>query len=82
MSGRVIGVSTHMAEIGTEIFNIQDHSEFCTSMKLTKDLSKLATSGEDSIRIHSSNNLKVVDSIIPIGQGFMIRIFKGVGEDN
>ena len=35
-------------------------------MKLTNDLQKLATAGEDSIRIHSTNNLKVVDSIIPI----------------
>ena len=29
-------------------------------------MQKLATAGEDSIRIHSTNNLKVVDSIIPI----------------
>ena len=35
-------------------------------MKLTNDLQKLATAGEDSIRIHSTSNLKVVDSIIPI----------------
>lgn len=66
MSGRVIGVSTHMAEIGTEIFNIQDHSEFCAAMQLSNDMTKLATAGEDSIRIHSAANLKVVDSIIPI----------------
>ena len=65
-SGRVIGVSTHMAEIGTEIFNIQDHSEFCSMMKLSNDLSKLATAGDNSIRIHSTSNLKVVDSTIEI----------------
>jgi len=65
-TGRLIGVSTHIAEIGTEIFNIQDHSEFCSSMKLTNDGIKLATAGEDSIRVHSVANMKVTDSIIPI----------------
>jgi len=35
-------------------------------MKISNDMSKLATAGEDSIRIHSAGNLKVVDSIIPI----------------
>ena len=65
-SGRVIGVSTHMAEIGTEIFNIEDHSDFLSSMKITADLSKLVTTGEGSVRIHTTSNMKVVDQIIPI----------------
>ena len=39
-------MSTHMAEIGTEIFNVDDHSEFLSAMQITNDLSKLVTTGE------------------------------------
>ena len=65
-SGRLIGVSTHMAEIGTEIFNIEDHPDLLTQTRITPDQSRVVTAGESSLRIHSTGNMKVVDQIINI----------------
>ena len=52
-SGRLIGVSTHMAEIGTEIFNIEDHPDLLTQTRITPDQSRVVTAGETSLRNRS-----------------------------
>jgi WD repeat-containing protein 19 len=46
--GFVITISTHVSEIGSEIFSVQDHTSYLSSLAVNKSVDKLATAGDHS----------------------------------
>lgn len=65
-SGYFVGISTHMKEIGQELFSSFDHKEGLSDIALSMSLNKVATSGGNSVRIHEMNDSREVFAIIQL----------------
>ncbi|GAB1599158.1 repeat-containing 19-like [Argonauta hians] len=70
-SGYFVGISTHMKEIGHELFSVLDHKEGLTDLALSPYINKVATSGTVSIRIHEMNETQEIYGIVNLEEDFV-----------
>uniref|UniRef100_A0A0L8I442 Anaphase-promoting complex subunit 4 WD40 domain-containing protein n=2 Tax=Octopus bimaculoides TaxID=37653 RepID=A0A0L8I442_OCTBM len=71
-SGYFVGISTHIKEIGQELFSTHDHKEGLTNLALSPYLNKIATSGGSSIRIHEMNDSQEIYAIIQLEEDYTV----------
>lgn len=64
--GYFISISTHAREIGQELFQSKNHKECLTDMALSTAAGKLATCGDNCIKIHGVDNLAETINVITI----------------
>lgn len=62
--GIFVVISTHVQEIGQEIFQARDHKDSLTSIAVSQTLNKAATCGDNCIKIHDLADLKDMYAII------------------
>nr|XP_023405566.1 WD repeat-containing protein 19 isoform X2 [Loxodonta africana] len=62
--GIFVVISTHIREIGQEIFQARDHKDNLTSIAISYALNKTATCGDNCIKIHDLAELKDMYAII------------------
>uniref|UniRef100_A0ABI7Z671 WD repeat domain 19 n=1 Tax=Felis catus TaxID=9685 RepID=A0ABI7Z671_FELCA len=62
--GIFVVISTHIREIGQEIFQARDHKDSLTSIAVSQTLNKAATCGDTCIKIHDLAELKDMYAII------------------
>ncbi|XP_037685531.1 WD repeat-containing protein 19 isoform X2 [Choloepus didactylus] len=62
--GIFVVISTHIREIGQEIFQARDHKDNLTSIAISQTLNKAATCGDNCIKIHDLAELKDMYAII------------------
>ncbi|KAF5926956.1 hypothetical protein HPG69_001588, partial [Diceros bicornis minor] len=62
--GIFVVISTHIREIGQEIFQARDHKDSLTSIAVSQTLNKAATCGDNCIKIHDLAELKDMYAII------------------
>ncbi|XP_073898544.1 kelch-like protein 5 isoform X6 [Castor canadensis] len=62
--GTMVVISTHLREIGQEIFQARDYKDNLTSIALSQTLSKVATCGDNCVKIHDLVELKDMYAII------------------
>uniref|UniRef100_A0A8D0PNN3 WD repeat-containing protein 19 n=1 Tax=Sus scrofa TaxID=9823 RepID=A0A8D0PNN3_PIG len=62
--GIFVVISTHVREIGQEIFQARDHKDSLTSIAVSQTLNKAATCGDNCIKIHDLADLKDMYAII------------------
>ncbi|KAK2489183.1 hypothetical protein MC885_016782, partial [Smutsia gigantea] len=62
--GIFVVISTHIQEIGQEIFQAHDHKDSLTSIAVSQTLNKAATCGDSCIKIHDLAELKDMYAII------------------
>ncbi|KAF3825268.1 hypothetical protein GH733_005902 [Mirounga leonina] len=62
--GVFVVISTHIREIGQEIFQARDHKDSLTSIAVSQTLNKAATCGDNCIKIHDLAEVKDMYAII------------------
>ncbi|XP_014404154.1 PREDICTED: WD repeat-containing protein 19 [Myotis brandtii] len=62
--GIFVVISTHIQEIGLEIFQAYDYKDNLTSIAISQTLNKVATCGDNCIKIHGLAELKDMYAII------------------
>ncbi|XP_072170705.1 WD repeat-containing protein 19-like [Diadema setosum] len=63
-NGFFIVISTHMKEIGQELFQARNHKDSLAAIAISHSLNKAASCGDNSIKIHDLSDLKEVYAII------------------
>nr|XP_054756020.1 WD repeat-containing protein 19-like isoform X1 [Lytechinus pictus] len=63
-NGYFIVISTHMKEIGQELFQARDHKDSLTGIAISLSLNKAASCGDNCIKIHDLSDLKELYAII------------------
>ncbi|XP_073198367.1 WD repeat-containing protein 19 isoform X2 [Lepidochelys kempii] len=62
--GCFVVISTHIREIGQEIFQARNHKDNLTSIAISQSLNKAASCGDNCIKIHDLSELKEMYAII------------------
>ncbi|KAG8591694.1 hypothetical protein GDO81_000268 [Engystomops pustulosus] len=64
--GFFVVISTHMSEIGQELFQASNHKDNLTSIAISQSLNKAASCGDNCIKIHDLTELKEMYAIITL----------------
>ncbi|KAM3864863.1 WD repeat-containing protein 19 [Diretmus argenteus] len=62
--GYFVVISTHIREIGQELYQAHNHKDSLNSVAISTSLNKAASCGDNSIKIHELSDLKDISSII------------------
>ena len=65
-AGYFVVISTHMKEIGQELFQAKNHRESLTGICISTTIGKAASCGDNSIKIHELNDLKDTSNVITL----------------
>ncbi|KAK3739122.1 hypothetical protein QZH41_010524, partial [Actinostola sp. cb2023] len=65
-NGFVVVISTHMKEIGQELYQTRDHKDVLTDIAVSTQLSKAASCGDNCIKIHDLVEMKEIYAIITV----------------
>jgi WD repeat-containing protein 19 len=65
-NGYLISISTHIKEIGQELFQLRTHKNYLSDLRISMALNKAASCGDNCVKIYELQDLKDVDSIISI----------------
>ncbi|XP_030643578.1 WD repeat-containing protein 19 [Chanos chanos] len=64
--GYFVVVSTHIREIGQELFQTHNHRDNLTSIAISQSLNKAASCGDNCIKIHELTELKEMHAIVTL----------------
>ncbi|XP_064419402.1 WD repeat-containing protein 19 isoform X2 [Latimeria chalumnae] len=62
--GYFVVISTHIREIGQELFQAHNHKDSLTSISISQALNKAASCGDNCIKIHDLSELKEMYAIV------------------
>ena len=65
-AGYFVVISTHMKEIGQELFQAKNHRETLTGISISTTINKAASCGDNTIKIHELNDLKDTSNVISL----------------
>lgn len=65
-TGYLVVISTHLKEIGQELFQTRDHKDELTDIDISLSLKMAASCGDNVIKIHDLNDLKEIYAIINV----------------
>ncbi|XP_023331956.1 WD repeat-containing protein 19 [Eurytemora carolleeae] len=65
-AGYFVVISTHMKEIGQELFQSKNHRESLTGISISTAIGKAASCGDNMIKIHELNDLKETSNVITL----------------
>ncbi|XP_014673105.1 PREDICTED: WD repeat-containing protein 19-like [Priapulus caudatus] len=65
-SGFFVVISTHMKEIGQELFQARNHRDNLTDIAMCQSLNKCASCGDNSVKIHDLSELKEMYAILTL----------------
>lgn len=65
-AGFFIAISTHIKEVGQELFQIKNHRDSLTDISLNKTAGKVATCGDNTLKVHSLQNLEETETMITV----------------
>ncbi|XP_066602951.1 WD repeat-containing protein 19 [Prorops nasuta] len=63
-AGYFIAISTHIKEVGHELFQIKNHRDCLTDVALCHITGKVVTCGDNTLKIHSLQNLEETEKVI------------------
>ncbi|XP_072526408.1 WD repeat-containing protein 19 [Salminus brasiliensis] len=64
--GYFVVISTHIREIGQELFQAHNHKDSLTSISISQALNKAASCGDNCVKIHDLTDLKEMDAIVTL----------------
>ncbi|TMS23823.1 WD repeat-containing protein 19 [Larimichthys crocea] len=62
--GYFVVISTHIREIGQELYQAHNHKESLNSVAISPALNKAASCGDNSIKIHELSELKYISNVV------------------
>ncbi|XP_054000054.1 WD repeat-containing protein 19 [Hylaeus anthracinus] len=65
-TGYFTAISTHIKEVGQELFQVKNHKDSLTDLAISQVIGKIATCGDNTIKIHSLQNLEETEQLITI----------------
>nr|XP_039264721.1 WD repeat-containing protein 19-like [Styela clava] len=65
-NGYLVVISTHVSEIGQELFQVRNHHDYLSCVTISQSLNAAASCGDSSIRIHDLRELSEITAIINI----------------
>ena len=65
-AGYFVVISTHMKEIGQELFQAKNHKESLSGISISTNINKAASCGDNTIKIHELNDLKDTSNVITL----------------
>uniref|UniRef100_A0A672SXM1 WD repeat domain 19 n=1 Tax=Sinocyclocheilus grahami TaxID=75366 RepID=A0A672SXM1_SINGR len=66
--GYFVVISTHIREIGQELFQAHNHKDSLTSIAISQSLNKAASCGDNCIKIHDLTDLKEMYAIVTLDE--------------
>lgn len=66
--GFFVVISTHMKEIGQELFQVKNHKDNLSGIAISTSLGKAASCGENTIKIHELHDLKDTSNVITLDE--------------
>lgn len=67
-AGYFIAISTHMKEVGQELFQVVNHRDGLKDIALCQQLQLVASCGDNMVKIHDMNNLQETASILTLDE--------------
>ncbi|CAG9766952.1 unnamed protein product [Ceutorhynchus assimilis] len=67
-AGFFISISTHIKEVGQELFQIRNHKTILTDISICPAIGKAASCGDTSVKIHDLANLQETSSVLNLPQ--------------
>ncbi|CAG5102206.1 Similar to Wdr19: WD repeat-containing protein 19 (Mus musculus) [Cotesia congregata] len=65
-AGYLISISTHIKEVGQELLQIKNHRDSLNDISLSLTAKKIATCGDNTLKIHGLQNIEETEKIITI----------------
>jgi len=65
-AGFFIAISTHIKEVGQELFQVKNHKDSLTDIALNQMAGKVATCGDNVLKVHSLQNLEETEMMISV----------------
>lgn len=65
-TGYFTAISTHIKEVGQELFQVKNHKDSLTDLAISQVIGKIATCGDNNIKIHNLQNLEETEKLITI----------------
>lgn len=66
--GYFIAISTHIKEVGQELFQIRNHKNSLCDIGISEIIGKAASCGDNSVKIHDLANLQETSSVLTLAQ--------------
>nr|CAD7443869.1 unnamed protein product [Timema bartmani] len=67
-AGYFVAISTHIKEVGQELFQVKNHKDMLTDIAICDKLGKVASCGDNCVKIHDMSNLSETSSVISLEQ--------------
>ncbi|XP_023012404.2 intraflagellar transport protein Oseg6 isoform X1 [Leptinotarsa decemlineata] len=67
-AGYFIAISTHIKEVGQELFQIRNHKNSLTDIAICEVTDKAASCGDNTVKIHDLTNLQETSSVLTLAQ--------------
>lgn len=67
-SGYFISISTHIKEVGQELFQIKNHKHSLTDIAVCEAVCKAASCGDNTVKIHDLANLHETSTVLNLNQ--------------
>ncbi|KAK4886815.1 hypothetical protein RN001_003086 [Aquatica leii] len=65
-AGYFIAISTHIKEVGQELFQVKNHKNNLTDICICNTIGKVASCGDNTVKIHDIANLQETSSVLSL----------------
>ncbi|XP_011499935.1 PREDICTED: WD repeat-containing protein 19 [Ceratosolen solmsi marchali] len=65
-TGYITAISTHIKEVGQELFQIKNHRDSLNDIAINKKTGKIVTCGDNNLKIHSLQNIEETEKVISV----------------
>ncbi|RZB40660.1 WD repeat-containing protein 19 [Asbolus verrucosus] len=67
-AGYFIAISTHIKEVGQELFQVRNHKNTLTDITVCEKIGRAASCGDNNVKIHDLTNLQETSSVLSLTQ--------------
>ncbi|KAJ8943661.1 hypothetical protein NQ318_005663 [Aromia moschata] len=67
-AGFFIAISTHIREVGQELFQVKNHKNSLTDIAICEVIGKAASCGDNTVKVHDLSNLQETSSVLTLAQ--------------
>lgn len=73
-AGYFVAISTHIKEVGQELFQTKNHRDSLNDIAICRNLNKVASCGDNQVKIHDMGNLQETSSVLTIEEDEVERV--------